>query len=253
MKTLAICQRKGGTAKSTTALSLGAALALFHKKRVLFVDLDAQGDLSDGLGAISGKAGVFECLTGSATAKEALQELEVLPKSAIIPASRQLSGADSIITQTGKEYRLKEALDTIAGDFDFCIIDTAPGLGILTINALTAANSVIIPCLADLWSIKATNEMLTTLDIVKKYTNHGLQIEGFLITRYPQRQVLAKTAAEKLEAGAKERGTRLFKTRIRETVAIREAVASGSHIFNYSPDSTAAKDYKQLAKEILGK
>ena len=256
MRTIAITQQKGGTGKSTTAHALGAGLAR-RGKRVLLVDIDPQGNLSYIMGADTSGKTSLEVLTGKATAAEAAQQItgaDALPGmggAAIIPASPYLAGADATITQTGKEYRLKEALEGVAGEYDFCILDTPPALGILTINALTAAAEVIIPCLADVFSIQATAQIAETLAQVKKYCNPALKISGLLLTRYTPRQVLSRDTADILEGAAAKLGTRLFKARIRENAAIREAQASGKDIFTYAPRSAGAEDYDTLIQEIL--
>jgi chromosome partitioning protein len=168
----------------------------------------------------------------------------------IIPGDQQLAGADNIITQTGKEYRLKERMGVFARHWDYIIIDTPPGLGILTVNALAFADSVIIPCLADVFSIQATTQIGETIQAVRKYCNPGLAIAGILLTRYNPRQILTRDTAATLEATAKRLGTRLFNSRIRETLAIREAQAQRTNIFDYAPKGNGAKDYNALIEEL---
>lgn len=251
----AICQQKGGTGKTTTAAAIGAGLAR-RGERVLFIDLDPQSNLSYSLptgGEVTATA--FEFLTDSKSpGAGAVYDLDrktgLYPSAQIMPGSQRLAGADSIITQTGKEYKLKERLAQFAPHWDYIIIDTPPGLGILTVNALTAADGVVIPCLADVFSIQATGQIAETIRTVKNYCNPGLEIAGILLTRFNARQILTRETAGTLERAAGRLGTRLFKTRIRETLAIREAQAQQKNIFDYAPHGNGAKDYNALIEEL---
>lgn len=256
MKTVAITQQKGGTGKTTTAAAIGAGL-IRQGKRVLFVDLDPQGNLSFILGADQSKATARDVLIDKAPAADSIQPINtdeipgISGKGAIIPGSAFLSGADATITGNRREYILAEALNPLARKYDYCIIDTPPALGILTVNALTAANSVIIPCLADVFSIQATGQIAETINGIRANCNPGLKIAGLLLTRYTARQNLTKDTAEILEDAARQMGTRLFNTRIRESVSIREAQAMGQDVFSYNPHSNGATDYNKLIEELF--
>lgn len=253
MKTIAITQQKGGTGKTTTAQQIGAGLAR-NGKRVLFIDLDPQGNLSYILGADQNAGTVLEMLNGEKPAQQITQQIspDNLPGSAaIIPATRYLAGADATITGTGREYRLAEALKPLAAHYDYCIIDTPPALGILTVNALAAADRVIIPCLPDVFSIQATAQITDTITGVRESCNPGLTIAGILITKYTPRQNLTRNITAILEDAARKIGTRLFATRIRESVSLREAQAMGKDVFTYSPRSNGAADYNALIQEIF--
>lgn len=251
MEILAITQQKGGTGKTTTAAAIGAGL-LHQGKRVLFIDLDPQGNLSFMLKGDATRTNALDLLTGKTTARKAPQPLDTGDKGtgAIIPATPYLSGADATIAGTGREYRLAEALKPVTGLYDYCIIDTPPALGILTVNALAAADKVIIPCLADIFSIQATGQIAETINGIRANCNPGLQIAGILLTRYTARQNLTKETTEVLENAARTIGTRLFNTRIRESVSIREAQAIGKDIFSFNPRSNGAADYSALLNEI---
>lgn len=251
MRILAIAQQKGGTGKTTTAAAIGGAL-LRRGERVLFIDLDPQGNLSYLLGADQTQHTTQELLTGKASPRKAPQFLatEQAGQGAIIPASPFLSGADATITGTGREFRLLEALRQISGLYDFCIIDTPPALGILTVNALTAADSVIIPCLADVFSIQATGQIAATIAGIKASSNPNLKISGVLLTRYTPRQIITRETSAVLEEAARTIGTRIFNSRIRESVSIREAHALRQDIFTFNPKSTGAADYAALIDEI---
>lgn len=251
MLTIAIAQQKGGTGKSTTAQALGAGLSR-RGGRVLLIDLDPQSNLTYVLGADQSKATALDVLTGKVTAYMATQTLTTHPgMMAVIAGSPYLAGADATITGTGKEYRLAGTLKTVTGAFDVCIIDTPPALGILTVNALAAADEVIIPCLADVFSIQATAQIAETIAGVRTNCNQHLKIAGILLTRYTPRQNLTKDTTDILEDAAQKIGTHLFKTRIRETVSLREAQAMGKDIFTYNPRSAGAEDYNALIEEIF--
>ena len=162
-----------------------------------------------------------------------------------------LAVADATLTATGKEYRLKEALQALKGKYDYCIVDTPPALGILTVNALTAATGAIIPAQADIFSLQGIGQLGGTLDAVKKYCNPDLSVMGILLTRYNDRAVIGREAAEMTERTAGQLGTELFTARIRECTAIKEAQARRQSIYSYAPKSNAAADYAALVAEIM--
>lgn len=244
---LAIANQKGGVGKSTTANALGAGL--FRRGyRVLYVDLDAQGNLSYSMDAVGKPLTSLEVLTGTASAREAIVKTA---QGDLIPASPSLASADSLLTDTGKEYRLTEALAPLAGDYDYIVLDSPPALGVLTVNALTASQSVIIPAQADAYSLQGIGLLSQTIDAVRKYCNGWLTVGGILATRFSARTVLAKDMIELLEQTAKDMNTKLYRARIRECVAIREAQASQTDIFTYAPKSNAVEDYTAFIDEVL--
>lgn len=243
---IAVANQKGGTGKSTTAAALGAGL-LLRGFNVLYVDLDAQGNLSYTLGTSRG-ATVLDVLTGQATAEQAIQHT---PQGDAIPAAPALASADTMLTSTGKEYRLKEALEPIKRKYDFIIIDTGPALGILTVNALTACTWAIVPAQADIFSLQGIGQLHTTIDAVKRYCNPDLEIAGILLTRYNPRTVLSRDITAMIDQTAEKLHTKLFTTTIRETVSIKEAQASQAGIYDYAPKSNAAQDYSAFIDELL--
>ena len=162
-----------------------------------------------------------------------------------------LSGADATITKTGKEHCLEEALQTIAGAYDYCIIDTPPALGILTVNALTACTGAIIPAQADVYSLQGIMQLQGTIDAVKRYCNPQLYIMGIVLTRYNPRSIIRREVRETLEQTAEQLHTKLYQTYIRECTALVEAQAMRRDIFSYAPKSNAAADYRALTEEIL--
>jgi len=246
-KIVAIINQKGGVGKSTTAEALLAGLSLKGYK-TLAIDLDAQGNLTYSTGATTEGATALGILTGEVKAKEAIQQTK---SGDIIASNKALAGADAFISDTGKEYRLKEALETISGDYDYIIIDTPPALGILTINALTACDSVIIPAQADIYSIQGIEQLAETIKPVRKYCNPNLSIEGILLTRYNSRSILSKEVAELMEQLAEKLGTKLFKTTIREAIAVKEAQISQESLYSYAPRAKVAEDYTNFIEELL--
>lgn len=248
MKVYAVVNQKGGVGKSTTALAIGAGL---RKKgySVLFVDLDAQGNLSYALGADTRGYGALGVLQRPETAKE---ELQRTAEGDIIASTPALAGADAIITETGKEYRLREALESLQGDYDYCVIDTPPALGILNVNALTAAHRAIIPAQADVFSLQGIAQLNATIETVKKYCNNNLSISGIVLTRYSARSIISREVAEMIEDTAHQLKTKLYKAKVREATAIKEAQAVKQNIFSYAPKSNAVADYEALLEEILG-
>lgn len=244
MEVVAIVNRKGGVGKTATAQALGAGLAR-KKKKVLYIDLDSQTNLSYGLGADPEGLNSMDILTGEATAAEAIQHT---PQGDVIAGSEALAGADAAIDGTGKEYRLKEAIDGL--QYDYIIIDTPAQLGTLTVNALTAANSVVIPVQAEVYSLQGIGQLSKTIEAVKKYCNRDLYIRGILITRYNGRAVISKDMQSNLKDAAEQLKTKLYSTPIRECVSIKEAQAIQQDIYTYAPRSNAAKDYEAFIKEF---
>ena len=244
MEVIAIVNRKGGVGKTATAQALGAGLAR-KKKKVLYIDLDSQTNLSYGLGADAAGLSSMDVLLGEATAQEAIQHT---PQGDVIAGSEALAGADAAIDGTGKEYRLKEAIDGL--QYDYIIIDTPAQLGTLTVNALTAANSVVIPVQAEVYSLQGIGQLSKTIEAVKKYCNRDLYIRGILITRYNGRAVISKDMQSNLKDAAEQLKTKLYSTPIRECVSIKEAQAIQQDIYTYAPRSNAAKDYEAFIKEF---
>lgn len=252
MVTVAVTAQKGGTGKTTTALAIGIGLAKYYSAKVLFVDLDAQGNLSRSMEAdYSGTTGAdtLEVLTGRATVTESIQRTA---HGDIVASSPALNGADTApeLTKVGREYRLRKALESVSGQYDYCILDTPPALSIVTVNALTAADRVIIPAQADDYSLDSLERLRETTETVKAYCNPSLQVDGILITRYNGRAILGREIADLMTQAAERMETRLYQTRIRECTALKEAQAVREDIYSYSPRSNAAKDYRALLEEL---
>ena len=243
---IAVINQKGGVGKSTSVHALGAGLAI-KKHKVLFIDLDPQGNLSYALN-LNSDVTSFEVIMNQAKISEAIQKCSIGDG---IASSSELSAADIALTKTGKEYRLKEALEIIRNDYSYIIIDTPPALGILTINALTACTSVIIPAQADIFSLQGIGQVYNTIKAVQQYCNPSLFIRGILITRYNARSILSRDVSEMIADTAAKLHTCVFKTAIRESVSIKEAQAKQEDIYSYAPKSNPAIDYEAFVKEFL--
>ncbi len=245
---LTVTNQKGGTGKSSTAYALLSGLTLKGFK-CLAIDLDPQGNLSYTMGADVNKKTVFGLLTKENKADETIQST---PNGDIIAYSKSLSGADTLLTTTGGEYRLKEALEPIKSIYDFIIIDTPPSLSSLTVNALTTSTNVIVPVQADIYSIQGISQLWETMQPIRKYCNPNLKITGILLTRYNNRAVLNREIEETFRNDiATSVESKVYKTTIREGVAIREAQFTRSNLFEYAPTSNVAQDYMSFIDEFL--
>jgi chromosome partitioning protein len=233
--------------KSTTAAALAAGLSL-KGFSVLSIDLDAQGNMTYTAGAKTDGATALEVLTGEVKPADAIQRTN---NGDIIAANKSLAGADIFISDTGKEYRLLEAFENMKDNYDYIIIDTPPALGILTVNALTACNNVVIPAQADIYSLQGIEQLSETIKPVKKYCNPNLNISGILLTRYNSRSILSREVAELAEQLASRLGTKLFKTTIREAIAVKEAQISRRSLFDYAPKAKVTADYSAFIAEFL--
>lgn len=242
----AVINQKGGVGKSTTALALAAGLTA-RGFRTLLIDLDAQGNLTYSAGAETDGRTAFDMLSdmdaGGAILTRASYDL--------IPADSGLATADLVFAATGKEYRLREALEPLLPRYDYIVLDTPPALGILTVNALTTATAAIIPAQADIYSLQGIGQLYSTLEAIRKYTNPSLSVRGILLTRYNPRSILTRDMSELLEETADRLGTRVFDAKIREAVAVREAQAAREDIFTYAPKSNATQDYAAFIDELL--
>lgn len=247
-KTIAVINQKGGVGKSTTAQALTVGLSLRGYK-TLIIDMDAQGNTSFTLQANREGATVLGVLLQEIPIAEAIQHKE---HTDIIAASRSLAGADGLITETGKEYRLKEAIEPIKESYDYIILDTPPALSILVTNALTAADSVIIPAQADIYSLNGIADLIDTIKPVKKYCNPTLQIEGILLTRYAARSGFNTELMEIAESLASNLKTKVFRATIREAIAVKKAQASQQSIYDYDRTAKVTEDYTAFINELIG-
>lgn len=248
MRKIAVVNQKGGVGKTTSTLNIAAGLSR-RKKRVMLIDLDPQAHLTCSLGITTAEIenSIYDVLTDAATLTEASMIREGM---AVIPTALSLSAAEiELITEPGKEFRLKNSVDRLAG-YDYLFIDCPPSLGILTVNALTAVNEIFIPLQAEFLALQGMSHLIKTIEIVKQRLNPNLEISGIIATRFDRRRKLSN---EVIETISQYFGEKLFTTRIRENVSLAEAPSFGCSIFEYKPRSNGAKDYTQLCQEILKK
>jgi len=244
MKVVSVVNRKGGVGKTATVQNLAAYLQKRGKK-VLVIDLDSQTNLTFSYGAEP--SDIMEILEGE---KDAAENIQHTACGDIIPASANLSNAEKILDGTGREYKLKEALEDITG-YDYVLIDTPAALGVLTINALTVSDSVIIPVQADYYSLQGLSQIKEVITNVQKYTNPDLKVDGILLTRYNRIASLSKAIKEALENNKTMFDTTVFKTPIRECITIKETSGVQKSVFEYAPKSNAALDYANFGDEFI--
>lgn len=247
METIVILSRKGGVGKTATAHALGAAL-MERKKRVLFIDADGQSNLTLTLKADEEQNNLYDVLSKESTIKKAIQETE---NGYIIPGNEMLQAADITLKGADKNLILREELKEVSKQFDYCIIDTPAALGVVTMNCLVAADKIIVPLQADIYSLQGIARMVEALETVKERCGSKAIISGFLVTRYNARTVLSKQMLEDLEKIAKNLKTKVYKSKIRECTAIKEAALQQTDIYSYAPGSNAAKDYREFVEEFI--
>jgi chromosome partitioning protein len=249
--TVAISNQKGGVGKTTTAINLGASLA-FKGKKTLIVDVDPQGNATTGLGVerSSLETGLYKLLTGGAAGEEAVLSTD-LPLLFLIPSTKDLIGAEiELVGEEGRESRLREVLSPLQSSFDFILLDCPPSLGLLTLNALTAADSLLIPLQCEYYALEGLSSLLETLKLVQRSFNPRLKLGGILLTMFDGRNRLSRQVAEEVRRyfpGS------LFKTVIHRNVRLSECPSHGKPALLYDPHSTGAENYRRLAEEILAR
>jgi chromosome partitioning protein len=246
MKVIAFANQKGGVAKTTTTLNLAVAFAE-KGARVLCIDMDPQGNLtmSQGIDPDTVESSMYDVLVHQVSIREVIRRREI----DVACASIDLAGAEiAMSAMIGRERSLQKALRPIADDYDFVCIDTPPSLGLLTINALTAADKVIVPVQCEYLSMRGLIQLQNTLQMIRENLNPDVDIEGILPTLMDTRTVHAKEAIEILEENF---GDRVFASRIKKTIRFAEAPVKGMSVLKYDPDGMAAQSYRDLATEVL--
>ena len=245
---IAICNQKGGTGKTTTANILGSRLTDLGYK-VLSVDIDPQANLSVSKGIANAEKTILGVLLGEVAVKDAILHTET---GDIVPASNMLAVAPTALAEkTGKEYKLKEALESVDRGYDYILIDCPPALNTLSINSLVCADRVIIPVNADGYSLQGLDQLVKTVNDIRKYFNPSLEITGVLLTKYNSRTRITKEVAELLDRLTADLGTKVFDTKIRGTTKADELQFRSEGIFKYAPKSNLATDYAEWVDELI--
>mgnify|MGYP002280146555 CR=1 FL=1 len=250
---ISVANQKGGVSKTTTSINLGAALHFTFNKSVLVIDMDPQGNATDNFGFdIDGTnvPTIYEVLKDEASITEAILNYKGID---VIPADIALSSAEREFTQVGSEHRLKRVLQPIEENYDYIIIDCPPSLGILTVNAFTVSDEIIIPVEAAYFSLKGLVKLNETIETVKEYTNESLIIRGVLFTKYNERFNISKEMNKTANQISDALHVNIFDTYIRRTITVDEAQAAGSDLISFNKTSTAEDDYIQFTKEFLEK
>lgn len=246
---ISVANQKGGVGKTTTTVNLGACLAYYGKK-ILLVDIDAQGNATSGLGVRKAdvEKDIYDILVNETPVDEVVLETS-RENLWIVPATIQLAGAEiELTTQMARESRLKQALAKVSGDYDYILIDCPPSLGHLTINAFTASDSILIPVQCEYYALEGLSQLLNTVRLVQKHFNPDLKIEGVLLTMLDARTNLGYEVVDEVKKYFRER---VYKTIIPRNIRLSEAPSHGLSIIDYDARSRGSEVYLELAKEVL--
>ena len=246
-KIICVANQKGGVGKTTTAMNLAACLAEAGKKTLL-ADMDPQGNATSGLGVKAGKKTVYEVLLGECALESTLEKTRQ-KRLLVAPADIRLAGAElELAGLTRREYRMRAALDSVKQDFDFIVIDCPPSLNLLTVNALTAAQSILIPIQCEYYALEGVTALMNTVQRVKKGLNPGLEIEGVLLTMLDGRTNLGLQVVAEVKKHFKQK---VFRTTVPRNVRLGEAPSHGLPVNLYDARSTGAEAYRSLAQEVI--
>ena len=248
-KIIAIANQKGGVGKTTTAVNLSASLGA-AERTVLLVDADPQANASSGFGvrATPEEPTVYEVLLGDAKASDAIRTVELVD---LLPSHQRLTGAEiELVSQIARERKLKDALSDVVDRYDYIVIDSPPSLGLLTLNTLTAADSVLIPIQCEYYALEGLSQLLNTIRMVQKHLNPDLRIEGVLLTMFDKRLNLSNQVAQEAISYF---GEKVYETVIPRNVRLSECPSFGRPIVLYDVQSVGAKSYLKLAREVIEK
>ncbi|MCF0194372.1 MAG: ParA family protein [Bacteroidaceae bacterium] len=251
-KIIALANQKGGVGKTTTSINLSASLATLEQ-RVLLIDADPQANSSSGMGVnvAEVETSIYNCLIGGADIREAIYTTDVMTNLDIVPSHIDLVGAEiEMLDMDRREYILQNLLESVKDSYDYILIDCSPSLGLITVNALTAADSVIIPVQCEYFALEGISKLLNTIKIIKSKLNPRLEIEGFLLTMYDSRLRLANQIYDEVRRYFQEL---VFNTVIQRNVKLSEAPSHGVPAILYDADSRGAQNHLELAKEIITK
>lgn len=248
-KVLVVANQKGGVAKTTTTINLASFLTQL-KKKVLLIDIDPQANSTEGVGIEKKdiKKSIYECIINETDPEESIYPVKS-SNFFIMPATIHLTGAQvELVDRVAREFSLKEVIDKIRNDYDYIIIDTPPSLGILTINGLVAADSVLIPLQCEFYALEGISQLLNTIKLIQRKLNPGLTIEGVLLTMFDGRTNLATQVVKEAASFFKDK---VFKTIIPRNIKLSEAPSFGLPIDLYAPDSMGAKSYLEFTREVI--